>query len=330
MKRFAYVLFFVVFVFVFSVKDLNAQGRNSITGFIFGEARTPLSNVYVELMSDTYSTIGRIRTNGSGLYSFRGLAEGQYMIRVLTSGTDYEEQTTSVSLRPVSAAAGSGAMSEQVDFYLRVRKSRNNTPLGAPGVVFAQEIPDEAKKLYEQAVVELDDKKDSGLEKLRKSIEIFSDYYLALDRLGGEYLKRGYYAEASALYAKALSVNSKSFSSMLGLGIAAYRLNQIDEAVKNLKNSLTLNKESINAHLWLGIALQSKNDLSEALASLIAANKLSQGVTAEVHFQLARVYKDMKDFQKSANELELFLKYSPDAKNAAEIKQLIGKLRAKQ
>lgn len=306
------------------------QNRNSITGFVFGESRTPVPNVYVELMNDTYSPITRVRTNESGLYFFRGLTNSTYIIKVLTAGTDYEEQTTSVSFVPISPIANSGAMSEQIDFYLRAKKRRNVNNSAAPGVLFVQEVPDAAKKLYESGINELADKKeDLGLAKIKQAIEIFPDYFMALERLGNEYLNRGYYQPASVLFTKAVVVNPRSFSSSFGLGLATYRLNQTDEAIKCFRDSVTKSSNSINAHLWLGIALHSKNEISEALDSLLQANKLSEGTAAEVHWQLARVYKDQKKFNKAADELELFLKYKPDAKNFNEIKQVVKTLRGK-
>ena len=43
-----------------------SQGRNSISGLIFGESRTPLENAYVELLDELGTTITQTRTNGTG------------------------------------------------------------------------------------------------------------------------------------------------------------------------------------------------------------------------------------------------------------------------
>src|ERR1051326_55146 len=45
-----------------------SQGRNSISGVVFGESRTPVSDTYVELLDELGSTITQTRTNGSGRY----------------------------------------------------------------------------------------------------------------------------------------------------------------------------------------------------------------------------------------------------------------------
>ena len=307
-----------------------SQGRNSITGFVFGEARTPLSEVYVELLDDFYVTISRMRTNGSGLFAFRGLPDGLYNVKVSPYIADYEGQTRSVSLVGLSLISGRGAVNEQIDFYLKVKKSINAGPLGTPGVVFAQEIPNSAKKLYESGIEDLLIKKEAeGFDKLKKAIELFPNYFLALDRLGTEYVVRGHYTPAFVLLTKAVEVNPRSFSSFFGLGLASYRLQQVDKAIEHLRRATDNYNKSANAYLWLGIALHQNKNLPQAETALIQANKLSKGESAEIHWQLARLYKEQKRFRESADELELFLKHKPDAKDVEKIKEMIKTLRQK-
>lgn len=326
-RAFFLVVFGVLFI---GVSPSASQDRNSITGFVFDEARRPMAQVYVELQTDMYSTVARTRTQGSGMYSFRGLPANQYYVKVLSIGMDFEEQARSVSLIPISAVQGRGTVSEQVDFYLRAKKQRTG-PTSAPGVVFAQEIPAEAKSLYETGLSDLSNKNDTaGLDKIKRSIEAFPDYYLALDRLGNEYVARGHYQAAYVLLTKALMLNPRSFSSALAIGVAEYRLGQPVKAVDRLKQVVQIDKSSANAHLWLGIALHAAGDLPRSLSSLREADKLSGGTVAEVHWQLARVYKDQKKYSDSADELELFLKYRPDAQNLEEIKKIIISLRSKK
>jgi len=307
------------------------QGRNSITGFVFGEARTPLSEVHVELLDDLYVTISRIKTTGSGSFAFRGLPDGLYNLKVLPYSSNYEGQTRSVSLVGLSVIPGRGAVNEQVDFYLKAKRNTNAGPLGAPGVIFGQEIPESAKKLYEAGIEDLHNKREKeGFDKLKKALELFPDYFLALDRLGTEYVVRGYYTPAFVLLTKAVEVNPRSFSSTYGLGLASYRLQQVDKAITNLQRATEIYNKSANAYLWLGIALHQNKNLSQSETALIQANKLSKGESAEVHWQLARLYKEQKRFRESADELELFLKYKPEVEDVEKIKQMIITLRQKE
>jgi tetratricopeptide (TPR) repeat protein len=331
MQKVANLLFIVGIVLSgFYVQTLNAQNRNSISGFVFNESRQPLGDTYVELLNDLYVTVSRTKTNGSGIYNFRNLGDGQYSIKVLPYGSDYEEQVRSVSLISVSALPGSGSTSEQVDFYLKAKKNINDGPLAAPGVIFAQEIPNNAKKLYESGIEDLRNKKENeGLDKLKKALEIFPDYYYALDRLGREYVVRGYYQAAFVLFTKAVEVNPRSFSSTFGLGLALYRLQEFDRAIKTLQRATEIDNKSVNGFLWLGISYLQNKNYPQAETTLIKANKLSNGESADVHWQLARLYKDQNRFRESADALELYLKHKPESADTEKIKETIKTLRQK-
>ncbi|MCA1633293.1 MAG: carboxypeptidase regulatory-like domain-containing protein [Acidobacteria bacterium] len=310
--------------------------RNSISGHVFGDSRRPLSDVFVELLDDLGVTVNRTRTTPSGRYEFAALPEGRFKVRVLPYGTDYGEQVQEVIISNVSAlGGGTGGEIQQRDFYLNVRADLNSGPFAAPGTVFAQEVPEAARKLYEKASGELRAKKEKeGFESLRNSLDVFPDYFLALDRLGTEYAVRGnsnaaYFEAARVLLMKAVKVNPASFSSTFGLGFAQYHLGWTNEAVETLQRAVKLYGKSVNGHLWLGIALKKAGKLSEAEVSLNRANKVGDGKVAEVHLRLAELYSEQKRYKESADALELYLKNQKDARDAEKIRQLIAQLRQK-
>jgi len=311
------------------------QGRNSISGIVFGESRTPVVDTYVQLLDENGTTITQTRTNGSGRFAFYGLSNGRFKVKVFPVGTDYMEQVQEVQLSPVSAIPGSGGDNQQIDFYLRLREGANRGPFGVPGAIFAQEVPDAAKKFYDLGVSELRQKNEAaGFENLKKALDVFPNYFLALDRLGTEYAARGrtnpsYFEAARILLTKALEVNPRSFSSMFGLGFTQYHQGMIKEAVDNLERAITVYNDSPNAYLWLGIAEKRVGKLVQAEASFKRANELSKGKEPDVHWQLGGLYNDQKRYAEAAAELELFLKTKPDARDADKIKQLIAQLKQK-
>ena len=280
-------------------------------------------------------TISQTRTTGSGRYAFYGLPSGRFKIRVFPVGTDYMEQIQEVQLAPVSAIPGSGAENQQVDFYLRLREGANAGPFGVPGAIFAQEVPDEARKFFERGVTELRQKKEKeGFENLKRALDVFPNYFLALDRLGTEYAARGrinasYFEAARILLTKAIEINPKSYSSIFGLGFTQYHQGMINEAVANMERAIGVYANSTNGHLWLGIAQKKAGKLVQAEASLKRANELSKGKEADVHWHLAGLYNEQKRYAEAAAELELFLKNKPDARDAEKIKQLIAQLKQK-
>jgi Tfp pilus assembly protein PilF len=305
------------------------QGRSSISGFVFVNERQPLSDIYVELVNDMYSTVGRTKTTGSGRYTFNGLSNGNYKVKVLPYGTDFAEQTIDVTVAAISFdSRRSGVDNVQLDIYLKPRA--NTSPLAAPGTVFAQQVPEAAKKFYETGINQLREKKDKeAFESLKGALEIFPTYYLALDRLGTEYLQRGYHDAARILLTRAIEVNPRGFSSTAGLGWALYNLGHNEEAIENLQRATTLYDKSPYAYLWMGMALKKASKLERAEAAFKRAKETSNDKIAEVHWQMARLYSEQNRYTEAANALELFLKSQTDARDAEKIKQMIARLKEK-
>lgn len=307
------------------------QGRNSIHGQVFGEGGRPVTDVYVELLDDYYSTITQIRTSAGGRFTFAGISPGRYKVRVRPYGTDYTEQTQDVEIINYSVLGGSsGADNRQVDFYLKLRPEVTAGPFAAPGSVFAEEVPEVARKLFERGLAELRAKNEkAAFESLKGAIEAHPTYYAALDRLGSEYVLRGHYQAAFVLLTEALRRNPRSFSSSFGLGVALYNLKQYDQALEHLARATTLYNKSVNAHLWHGMTLHRAGKLDQAEAALRRARDLSGGKTPEVHFQIARVYGDQKRYTEAADSLEQFLKTQPDSRDSKKIRETIRQLREK-
>ncbi|HLL71831.1 MAG TPA: tetratricopeptide repeat protein [Pyrinomonadaceae bacterium] len=320
--------------------SLIVQGRSTLTVRVYGPSRMPLNDIHVELQNDTYTTIGRARTDGAGRITFPGLADGNYKVRVLAYGTEYLEQMQDVTIASLGQLprelGGGGGTNESVDLYLKARESASASPFAAPpGTVFAQVVPPAARKLYEKGVGELRDKKErEGFQSLRQSLEVFPEYYLALERLGTEYVTRGtaangYYEAARILLTKALEVNPKAFPSTFGLGVAQYQLKRMDEAVETLKRATTLYANSVNAYLYLGMALKQAKRADEAETAFKRANTLGDGKAAEVHWQLARLYSEQNRYQEAADALELYLKFRTDKNDTEKVRQMIAQLREK-
>src|ERR1043166_4643559 len=152
-----------------------------------------------------------------------------------TSGTNSVSQTKRVELaRP----HGFGATSEELDFVL----AANKTNAAKPGVVFVQEVPDAARKLYEKGaeLLEKSSKRQEAFAALKSAIEIFPQYFDALELLGTEQVKDQQYEAAIPVLTKALEVNSKAFSSCFALGVAQYNLKQIQAAIESFRRALLL------------------------------------------------------------------------------------------
>lgn len=321
-------LFFLV---TFSTNlPVFAQFGSSISGVIFdANNHRPVSDVYVELMNELYSTIKRIRIDGSGRYSFTGLSRGRYKIKVTTLGTNYLEQTQDAELVTLTIANRETTDSVYVDFYLKLDPRKVPSIDGTNGVVFAQDIPEEAKKLYQKGIEEVADKKEIGYETIEKAIQIFPNYYYALDFLGNEYVQKEKYEKALPYLIRAIDINQRSFSSFYALGYACYKIGKYSEGIEASKAATILAPQSINAHLLYGTILRLDKQYATSEKELKLAKTLSKDTPiAEIHWQLGLLYNKLNRNTEAADELEIFLKIQPKNPDAQKIKELIAKLRA--
>lgn len=302
------------------------QNRNTISGHVFDSQRNPVGQVFVELQNEVYSSIGRTKTDGSGRYFFSGLSPGRFVVRVLPYGTNLEEQSQEVEIVNFVAPGSSTSENAQKDFYLKMRKG-NVTAV--TGTIFVQEVPENARKIYEKAVSDIDNKRvDVGIEKLRNAISLFPKYYYALERLGREYINQQKYDDALSVFTKAVAVNERGFYSWYGLSYANYALKKSTAAVEAAQKAVSLSPNSAEGLLFLGVAQRQAKQYVGAEKSLQQAKKLANGKLPDVHWNLALLYVyNLKRYKDAADELELYLKEQPVSSNEANIKKLIKRYR---
>lgn len=315
--------------------SVHAQARNSISVHVFGHSRQPLADIRIELLNEYGSSVRHGRTNGAGLVVFGGIPANRYKVRALPYGTDYDEQEKEVlienytSSNPITGEIRtSGITNEEVEFYLRVRRGVDPSTVG---VVFVQEVPPKAKKLYEQALSDLEDKKaDEAFQKLKSALEIFPDYFFALDKLGTEYVRLGHYEPSVVLLRLAVKVNARSYNSWYMLAYSLHALKLYDEALKVVEKAMELNSTSANAYLLSGVLLRHAKRFDEAEKHLLKARDLSRDSIPVVHRELAVLYGyELKRYSDAVKELKAYLKGSSNPKDAEAIKNLIAEFEVK-
>ncbi len=325
----AAILFFAAAILFLSFSSVFAQRGNSISGYVTGYEREPIYDAFVELLNDYGQSIKRERTDNSGRYVFSGLAAGRYGVRINAYGTDYEEQTREVEIvnfnRGTDLAGNqrvSGFSDEQIDFNLKLRKG---ITLGKTGTIFVQEIPPAAKKLYQQAITDLNDKKvKEGITGLKAAIDAFPKYFYALERLGNEYIVLKYYDAATYIFSAALEVNPRGYRSWYGLAYSYYSLNKFNDASFAIDKSLEIFQGFADAYLLSGILKRMEKKFEVAEKHLLKAKELSKESMPAVHFQLALLYgNELKRYAEAAKELKLYLKATPDAQDKEKIESLI-------
>jgi Flp pilus assembly protein TadD len=301
----------------------------SILGTVRNSGGQPVSSIRISLTDENFQPIRTIFTDSSGRFRVSGIVSGRYVLRVETMGTPYEEQSFPLDLQSLRIR-GSGNEPFPVDIILK-RKKGAEEKSERSGVVFAQKVPDAARVEYENGMNSFrENKPDQAIAALKKAIGIFPDYYLALELLGTEYVKRGEFEPAVPILAHALEVNRMAPKSLYALGVANINLKRSSEAIEPLKKAAEIEPGSSNVQMMLGIALGNNGELTDSEAALKKAYQLGGDQAADAHLYLAGIYNKQEKYNEAVRELELYLKEAKDLKDPAPIRAMIAKLKEKQ
>ncbi|CAN5826869.1 hypothetical protein BH20ACI4_BH20ACI4_02150 [soil metagenome] len=144
-------------LFLIALTSINSFAQNSITGIVFDNNRRPVADITVELLDEFERLIRQTQTASSGLYQFQSLRSGNYYIQINPGGTGFKDAKERIQLgqgnRTDSTGRTLGSESVQHNFYLQIDPRRNNSVYQTVNeVVFAQEIPADAKNFYNDAL----------------------------------------------------------------------------------------------------------------------------------------------------------------------------------
>jgi tetratricopeptide (TPR) repeat protein len=326
--------------FLLMPPSANGQGGNTISGHVYGFQRQPIYDANVELLDDLGRLLQRTRTNSTGRYFFAGMPSGRYTVRILPYQTDYEEMELGVEIVNFTRLSGpvtnpndnvpsvqTGFANEQLDFSLRLRRGLT----GTTAAVFVQEVPAEAKKLFEKAIEDLGNKKQKeGIDGLKAAITAFPKYYYALERLGNEYIGLKYYEAAAILLKEATNINPRSYRGWYGLAYSLNSLKQSSDALDAVQKALEIFPDSAEALLLSGVLMRQNKKFADAEKNLLRAKEVTKVKMPMIHWYLGLLYEyDLKRYDDAARELKLFLKAQPESKDAENIKLKIKQLEEK-
>lgn len=322
--------FFSFFVILFLSQIVF--GASTIQGIVYDKQRNTLPDLEVELLNDYHQMVNHTRTDGSGKYQFNGVRDGRYTVRVFAFRYDLQDQEMPIEIITQNIRGGEGTGFFPQDFYLFPKKG--GLAESEIGVIFAQDVPPNAKKVFDKAVKDLSDKRvNEGILGLNEAVQIFPNYYLALHRMGKELFIMKKYKEAIPFLLKAAQVNSKGATSLYYLGYSLHYLGKEynKAAITALNNAALLAPASAQVFFVLGKVQRSSGNFIDAEKHLLQAKKLSKFAVPEIHRELAQLYADdLKKYKEAADELELYLKAGKlEGAAAAQTKKVIANLREK-
>ncbi len=305
---------------------LSAFQKFTIVGSVRDTTGRSVPGVRVAVLDENFQPIRTIFVDSSGQFFVRGLSPGRYQFNVETTGTPYQEQGSGwIELQALRVRPG-GTEQYPLDFVLKLKPVKEPPKRGA--MVYVQEVPAPARLEYERGIKFLHERKtEAGLAALKKAIEIFPNYFDALNMLGTEYVKTGQYEAALPILRQALIVNNRAGKSLYSLGVAYLKLNQFAEAIESLTQSANFDPNNVNTHMMLGVAYGNQQHLTESEEAFQRALKLGGAGVAEAHFYLASVYEKQRRYDAAIAALERYLKEAKVVKNPEKVREWMQSLK---
>ena len=189
-------------------------------------------------------------------------------------------------------------------------------------------VPPEALDCYRKALqlAQTGDTK-AAIDQLHKAISIYSQFVMAFNELGVQYLRLGDFEHSKQSLESALKISPDSFIPHLNRGILFVVWNRCKDAEPDLRTAISLNDESALAHYYLGRALARLRKFDEAETQLLRALSLRPDEVKEAHRYLGAIYNDRGDDAHALRELETYLQLVPNAKDAEQIRGIIQQLK---
>ena len=315
------------------------QTGHVIRGKVRNSAGYNMAHVRVDLEAGNGPLVQQTVTNNEGDFYFSDLSETSYAVSVTVPG--YEPVAERVDF--FRQAANGPGESRMVEIVL-VPKSVLRPPRS--GLNFVQNVPKAAQDSYELALKSLrQGKRAEAVSALQEAIKLFSNYFNARLLLGNEFMTAGMHDEAIKQLEEARRINPRDDRVYELFGRELMQQGKYGIAAAVFAEAARMNVLDAQYPLLRGIALigyastidpsastQALNSrlliLNDAETSLKHAFEMSGKKLSEAHLQLARVYEKRGQRDQAAQELEQYLRESPDAKNKHDIRDAIDKLRS--
>lgn len=288
----------------------------------------PASRVIVKIASAS-GLDRQVFTDDMGRYEVRDLPRGRYFLTGINPAatnqfTDAVEADTARSM--------SGRLLIHIYFRIRTEPGKPDIP-DSPVVSlkeFAQEVPKEAKKFFEQGRQQsAKGQLDRALKSFSRSIEIFPAYFQARAERGHLLIAQGQPAEAAREFDQALEINPHYEPSLRGSGYCKFQEGKFAESVEYLERAIALESDVAMSHLFLGVARLALGHIQLAEAALKDALRLDATASARARVHLANLYLQQNQLEKAAEELRTYLAAVPNAPDAAKLRALEEQLRSK-
>ena len=272
--------------------------------------------------------------DSSGSFTFTNLSPGNYTV-VVNAGDDYEIAHEGVYIDTDANTSRTGARLPSTSRRYTVMihlQPKTRSGHAKPSVINAAlaEVPEKARKRYEQGVEQArTDDVAKAAESFKEAVSLYPNFPLALNELGVQYLKLRQVNKAVEVLKQACKLSPEAFTPQLNLGIALLESKQFGDAEQNLRVALKRNNNAPTGHMYLGIALLRLDKFDEAEKELVVATQSSGNQLGLASYYLGGLYWRKQDYPHAIEQLETYLRLTPNAPDAERVRATIKELRGR-
>jgi len=301
--------------------DTGLGGVNTITGTVLVGGQRMERHVTVRLRTMTKGD-RVVVTDDYGNFAFRGLGSGDYTI-VIDKEKDFQP-----FFQVVSIIQPRGFPPQT--YTLSIRLTPKTETAAKPGVINAElaKIPKPALDLFNKAQ-ELAKNGDNSqaIVQLKAAIASYPEFMLAYNELGVQYMRLNDLQKSDEALQAALKIDPKAFMPLMNRGIVLVMQKRYGDAEPVLREAVKIKSDQAVAHYFLGQAVANLGNFDEAEKELTTAVKLGGDEMKEAHRLLAIIYSSRGDKKHAIEELEAYLRLVPTTPDAAQLRNVILKLK---
>lgn len=253
---------------------------------------------------EVYFTDSRGRFIMSRLLGLK--TDAEYRLVVQGDGTTFD--TTTTTFREFGVY--------QVQVFLKPFRAPAVKPAAVVDIAeFDSLVPEEARQAYAEAMrVYKEGQRDKAVQELEHAIDIYPQYFRALNDLGVIYMKMGKLDLASQVFDRAIKIAPRVYYPRLNLARINTRQGKYKEAVRLLDQLYKENPTIVDVRIALGDALMALNKLDEAEPHLRAAlndAKLERETAGDVHYKLGSLLSKKEQYDAAIKELSQAIEVFP-------------------
>jgi Flp pilus assembly protein TadD len=178
-------------------------------------------------------------------------------------------------------------------------------------------VPQEARNAYHQAMRAISERRSKdAISDLKRALEIYPDYFRALNDLGVILMKLDRLDEAAQALERASHLAPRVYYPRLNLGVIRTRQKRYHEAITLLERLHKDNPALIEVRVPLADALMADGRLDAAEAHLLAAIadvNLDAGTMGDAHYKLGLLLNRKERFEEAVTHLTLAAKTLPNS-----------------